>query len=74
MTTFVIIVGLALLLLTFVAMAWLAVEMRLMRVEERILEDFDRATRRFMAQQEFLGIDDRARFFAQLDQFRAGRS
>ena len=73
MTTFVIIVGLALLLLTFVAMAWLAVEMRLMRVEERILEDFDRATRRFMTQQEFLGIDDRARFFAELDSFRAGR-
>ncbi len=74
MTTFVIIVGLVLLLTAVTVVAFLVAELRFMRLEERALESFDRATRKFMAQQEFLSIDDRARFFDQLDSFRAGRS
>ena len=73
MTTFVIIVGLVLLLAAATVMAFLVAELRFMRLEERALESFDRAASRFMAQQEFLSIDDRARFFNELDKFRAGR-
>ena len=73
MTTFVIIVGLVLLIAAATVMAFLVAELRFMRLEERALESFDRAASRFMAQQECLSIDDRARFFAELDSFRAGR-
>jgi hypothetical protein len=73
-TTFVIIVGLVLLLTAVTVIAFLVAELRFMRLEERALESFDRATRKFMLQQEYLSVDDRARFFDQLDSFRAGRA
>lgn len=74
MTTFVLVIGAALFVAALALTAFLVLEIHFMRLEERVLEGFDRATRKFMAQQEFLSIDDRARFFGQLDSFRAGRS
>ena len=74
MTTFVIIVGLVLLLAAVTLVAFFVAELRFMRLEEKALESFDRAASRFMAQQECLSITDRARFFSELDAFRAGRS